>query len=421
MALPRLTVPLRRLPQATALACALLAGGAVQADDGRAGPSWSFGGYGSIGLVHADTSQADFTSSILKPNGAGYTSRTSAKVDSRLGAQATVTLDRQWSAVLQMVVEQRMDDSFRPHVEWANINYQVTPDLSVRVGRIAVPMFLAADYRKVGYANTAVRMPVEIYNQVPVTSSDGIDLNYRWQTGQLKHHTQLFYGHHNASLLDGIHMTVNGIKGLSYSAEHGAATIRLSALTARLHINLGADLFAAYRQFGPAGAAVAGQYDTADKPIGAISIGASYDPGSWYVMSEAGRMNGHSLLGKTVSAYASAGYRAGDFTPYLSYARIRAGVPTTVAGLAPEAVPAPLAPTVAALNMGLNQYLSTIPVQSTIAAGLRWDGMDNAALKLQWERVRPSAGSRGSLINQQSAFRSGHSIHVVSAVVDFVF
>ena len=54
--------------------------------------------------------------------------------------------------MLQVVSEQRLDRSYRPIVEWANIKYQATPDLSLRFGRIALPMFLAADYRKIGYA-----------------------------------------------------------------------------------------------------------------------------------------------------------------------------------------------------------------------------------------------------------------------------
>jgi hypothetical protein len=67
------------------------------------------------------------------------TRRWSTDVDSRLGAQLDATLARHWSAVLQVVGEQGLDNSYRPRVEWANIKYQATPELALRVGRIALP------------------------------------------------------------------------------------------------------------------------------------------------------------------------------------------------------------------------------------------------------------------------------------------
>ena len=74
-----------------------------------------------------------------------------------------------------LISEQRLDNTYRPRVEWANLKYQVTPELALRVGRIALPMFLTADYRKVGYAYPWVRPPVEGYGSLPISSSDGVD------------------------------------------------------------------------------------------------------------------------------------------------------------------------------------------------------------------------------------------------------
>ena len=414
---------------AAILACLLAGGGAyaqagTQADaDNRtaAGPSWHFSGFGTLGVTHADTTQADFTSTILKPEGAGYTRSWSPHVDSRLGAQASVNFNKQWSAVVQVTTEQRLDGSYRPQVEWANIKYQITPDLSVRAGRIALPMYLAADYRKIGYAYTFVRMPAEVYNAVPVTHSDGIDLNYRWQAMGIKHRTQLSFGRNDTRLIGSYRSRARGVSGLSYSAERGAAAMRISALAGRLTVNIAEDLFNAYRQFGPAGIAIADHYATVNKRTTAFSIGATYDPGNWYVTGEAGQMDTRSLFAKTTSAYASAGYRAGEFTPYLSYARIRAGVQTVVEGLPTMGLPPQMADLAGMLNAGLNAYLSFIPIQSSVGAGVRWDIMSNVAFKLQYDRLKPSDGSRGTLINQQPGFRSGQHVDAASATLDFVF
>jgi hypothetical protein len=43
------------------------------------------------------------------------------------------------------------------------------------------------------------------------------------------------------------------------------------------------------------------------------------------------------------------------------------------------------------------------------------------ALKLQYDRVTPRDGSRGSLINLEPGFQSDRAVNVTSAVLDFVF
>jgi hypothetical protein len=43
------------------------------------------------------------------------------------------------------------------------------------------------------------------------------------------------------------------------------------------------------------------------------------------------------------------------------------------------------------------------------------------ALKLQYDRVTPHHGSRGTLINLTPAFRSGQTAHVTSVALDFVY
>ena len=119
--------------------------------------------------------------------------------------------------------------------------------------------------------------------------------------------------------------------------------------------------------------------------------------------------------------YLGGGYRFDALTPYLGYARVRAHGAVSDPGLPLAALPPRLRPTAALVNAGLNSYLATIPVQSTVSAGLRWDAVENVALKAQYDRVRPTGGSRGTLINRQADFRSGETVHVASVALDFVF
>ncbi|MES2019658.1 MAG: porin [Pseudomonadota bacterium] len=406
---------------ACALAMPLLAANAACAADDPDTPLWTFGGFGSVGVVHSNYREADYVSSAFKGDGAGATHAWSTSLDSRIGAQLDVKLDKRWSGVLQVVVEQRYDRSWQPQLEWANIKYQATPDLALRAGRIALPIFLAADYRKIGFAYPWARTPVEFYGAIPITSSDGVDAAYRWRAFGAKHTTQAFYGRTDIHLTDTTSAHARAIAGLTHSVEVGATTVRVSAYTAMLNLNVVRELFDGFRQFGPQGVAIADKYDVVDKRTTGMAIGFNYDPGQWFLMAEAGIMNGHSYLAKTANKYISAGYRAGAFTPYLTYARVDARSPTVDPGLSLAGLPPPYAAAATALNANLATLLKAIPSQSTISAGVRWDLRPNMALKFQFDRVRGRDGSRGSLVNVQPGFAPGHPVSVTSAVLDFVF
>ena len=413
-----------RLPAAFA-ACVLVVclpfyAGAAEASGEPARPAWKLSGFGTLGAVYADSRSADFTASVLRADGAGHTRAWSPDVDSRLGAQLDLNLGA-WSGVLQVVSEQRLDGSYQPQLEWANIKYQLTPDLAVRAGRIALPVFLGAESRKIGYTIPWVRTPVEVYGSLPISSSDGLDATWRWNTGAVLHATQVFAGRTDQDLNNGLRIKADDIVGLSHSIEHGALSARLSAAGGRLNTAIGEELFAILPAFGPAGSALADRYAIRDKRVSMLSAGMSYDPGAWFVTAECGRTRTDSLLGGGTSVYVGAGLRRGTLTPYVGYAQVRADVPTRDPGLPLDGLPPPLAAAAGQVNAGINGFLATIPVQSTWSAGLRWDAATNIALKLQLERVRPRDGTRGALINNQPDFRPDHAVHVGSVALDFVF
>lgn len=402
--------------------CLLNVNGTAQADDTVAAPTWTFGGYGTAGLVYSSERQADYRSHALNPGDAGYTRRLSPHVDSRIGAQLTLDIDSHWSATIQLLSERSFLKSYRPTVEWANLKYRMTPDFSVRLGRISMPMFLAGDYRKVGYAMPWLRAPVEVYGALSISSSDGIDASYSWTAMGANHVTQAYFGNSAIQISDtGNYAHERQIAGLSHTITRGELTIRASAITAVQTIDLVQPLFDAFRKFGPQGAALADKYGLDHKRAVIGIVGASYDPGSWFFISEASRFNARSFVGDRTAYYATAGYRIGNVAPYLTYAKVKSNGPTRDDGLNLALLPAQAVPAAAYLNGQLNGLLSKIAVQHTASAGVRWDFASNRALKVQYDRLRPQGGSYGTLVNIQPGFKSGHPVHVLSAVLDFVF
>jgi hypothetical protein len=163
----------------------------VQGPDGS---RFAFNGFGTAGVVHSSEDKADFTANDFEPNGAGYSRSWSAGIDSLIGGQVSATLGPKLSAVLQLIVQQNYNNTYWPHVEWANIKYLFTPDFSVRMGRIVIPTFMDSDSREVGYSNPWVRPPTEVYSANPITSVDGLDASYRLHLGGVTNTLQATYG-----------------------------------------------------------------------------------------------------------------------------------------------------------------------------------------------------------------------------------
>jgi hypothetical protein len=381
---------------------------------------FSFGAFGTLGEVHSSEDRADFTSNVFAHDGAGYTRRWSGEVDSRIAGQITANFTPRLSAVVQVIVEQGSGNNYTPDLEWANLKYRFTPDFSVRVGRILLSTFLLSDSRNVGYANPWVRPPVETYSLVSITDSDGADVSYRMHIGNFLNNVSGTYGEAEPGLPTGGTATVRHLWLMSDTVEYGQATVHIAYQYSRLTVDHLDTLFVAFRQFGPQGIALADKYDLSDKPVRFFGFGATYDPGKWFLMGEWGTTDFHSVLGESTGWYASGGYRLAKFTPYLTYAALKADSETSDPGLTVSALPPSLVGPAIGLNAGLNAALGSIAVQRTLSMGTRWDFMKNLDLKVQYDYSRLGAGSPGLLTNLQPGFRPGGSVTLISVTLDFV-
>lgn len=384
-------------------------------------PNLSFDGYGTVGVVHSNEGRADFVSNRFAPEGAGHTREWSPEVDSRLGLQLTANLTPRFSSIVQVVAEQRYDDTYKPAVEWANVKFDITPELSVRAGRMVLPSFLVSEYRKVGYATPWVRPPDEIYGLSPVTNIDGIGVSYRTHFAAFTNTLRASYGRQDAKLPGGVEAEARGAVTVVDTLEWGATSLFAQYSSGHVTIDAINPLFDAFRQFGPEGEAIADRYDADDKRVGIMSIGARHDRGDWFVMGEWARSNSRTFIGDTRGWYVTGGYRYGSVTPYVTLARVRVASNTSDPGLSLAGLPPPLAAQASGLNAALNELLGTAARQKSLSLGVRWDFTRNAALKAQYDYLDLDAGSPGVLVDQQPDFRPGGSVSLFSIALDFVF
>lgn len=362
---------LKVLPLAIALAC-----GVAHADDTN--KIFSYSGFGTIGAVHSSSTDGDYVGNQHEVAGAGRTDSWSLGVDSRLGLQVNGQFTDKLSGIVQVIVQDQSNNTVSPRIEWANLQYAITPDLRVRVGRIALPTFMVSDTRLVGYSNPWIRPPLETYDLNSITNSDGADASYKMHFGSVSNTVQILDGRTSLDSYSGNGRVSRGIvakklQGITDTLEYGALTARVGMTRADLEVNL------------------APGYKIVP-PLRDFNFGIVYDPGTWFVQGEISKSQLTGLISDEKSVYVTAGYRVKNFTPYVTYSQIK-----------PEGDP----------------YLVTYD-QKTTSTGVRWDLMKNMDLKLQWDRVSLGSKNVGYFTNAQPGL-AGSTVNIVGVALDFVF
>jgi hypothetical protein len=400
--------------------------------------TFSLHGFGTLGAVYSDARDADFVGSPFQPNGAGYSQTIAPGVDSKVGLQLGVQFTGKLSAIVQVVSQHLYDNTWRPQLEWANLNYQFMPDFSIRLGRSVAAPFLVSDTALVGYTYTWIRPPPELYGELPVSNLDGLAATYVLRHGAVQQTLSISYGQTTVKFQDGGGVSARKFLQASDAAEVGFLTIRIGHTSLRATAEVpGLDmLFAGLAQFGtaasdagfPATGAQATALATTYAPwahsafaFSMDTVGVSYDPGHWLLMSEWARTTSDGLLAKSTAWYLMGGWRFGKFMPYLTTGHIASGR-DSAPGIALAGLPPPLAAAAGALDSGLTAGLRPFaPSQTSVSAGLRWDVMKDIDLKLQFDRLRLDENSAGRLTNAQPGFRAGPDVNSVSLAMDFVF
>ncbi|HUO95765.1 MAG TPA: porin [Steroidobacteraceae bacterium] len=408
---------------------------AAHADDGDP-QRFSLSGFGTLGAVHSSEHQADFTGLIAQPNGAGASHDWDWAPDSKLGLQLDMRLGERVSAVVQLVAQHQSDNDYAPRLEWANLRFQLTNDLSARIGRIALPLFMVSESRLVGYANTWLRPPLEVYNTGPITSNDGVDVSWRGDCRGFAATVQALAGHIRQQFPGGIAVDGRRILGVNATVEHEHTTLHLAYTSADFSADSAAldQLFDGYLQIGealsavpalaPAGAATlafASAYRPVDKDYASVDVGFTHDPGAWFATGEWVHEHIGSSLQDSRSAYLTLGVRWRALTPYVTWAGVT-DLPREHATLPPVQLPAPFGPALAALNEGIGDALAGYwGSEHSWSLGVRYDLTKSADLKLQLDHLSEGADSSGFLINAQPGYRRGGTVNVVGLAVDFVF
>jgi hypothetical protein len=383
---------------AVPLALALCAGTA------SAATTYDVSGFGTAGFAITDTGKADF---VRGSQPVGANSQGDVGLDSIAGIQATVHLNDMFSGTTQVLLRRLYDKGFGLDVPLAFIKAQLNKDFAVRVGRVPFPAFLVSDFRQVGYANTWIRPPVEVYGQVPLDNVDGLDMLYTGDAGPVTFNGQAFYGKTDITI-GASDVSVKKIRGVNLSGTIGPLTLRAGRVQSRLTlVSAGDALIAGLRQAGFT--ALANDLSTVDKASVFTAYGALLDWKNIIVQVEDTKSVIGGFPADTTGRYGLVGYRVGKFTPYGMYAT-RTVDSAETSNVVPQF--GPLIP----LALGVNALIAG-GEQNTTSLGLRWDAMSSVAVKFQYDHVDPRGV--GLFVNAKPGFDG--PVNVLGVAVDVVF
>ena len=370
-------------------------------------------GYGTLAGTVTDDSDYEFRSSMNQSKGArkGFDFLT----DSKLGVQAVANFNNGFSVTGQLLGQRRRVDrtgdsnsDVEVGFEWLYAQYSPTTNLDLRAGRVVLPAFMISDSRNVGYSQPWLRAPMSVYAGMPMTNLDGAQINWRIPAGSAIISVQPTYGQSSFNVSSGTPAGPLVIKdrskwtaGLNVALEYGDWMVKAGQV--RSHTP-GVDL----RLFGASLPGVT--YDLKDN---FTSAGIQFDNGTAVVMAEwarrkMGEMPLNANLGvpwdsiylgtgyagkplaKSQAFYVAGGWRFGQVLPMLAYGQTR--------------------------NMFTGEK------NREVSGSVRWDFMNNVALKAQLSRYQ--ARDTQAFVSPAAAGTPDYSnkkVNVFSVGLDFVF
>lgn len=385
------------------LALALLGAGDVVAAD-SVDQRLTVRGFGTLGMTYNETSEAEFIRDINQLDGPANS--WSHDVDTRLGLQLGWLFNSQLDAVVQGVSRYNHEGRYDPQLTWAFLRYAPDAGKQLRLGRVALDMYMLADSRDVGYSYLWVRPPVDYYGVRHITHIDGGDMTLKYPLGRGLLWGKLYAGIADEKIsggLDGVVFDAQGTRVYGGHLNYQWDAWHLQLGTTELQYQL--DASTEYMQaiqfaefFDPALAQV---LKDIIKPVDMqiTSLGLAYDRGRLYVQAMASHLNRPGNEFDIDSAFVTLGYRMQPITPYLSLSGSRTdGVKLR--------------------DLGLNVDGESGLTQQTFSLGARYDLSHNLALKTQLDLI--NVDQAGFLWRDVESDWDGKA-RVLSVNLDFIF
>lgn len=421
----------RGLPFLIGTLLALLAGNAV-ADLGTDRVRVS--GFGTAALTFGGDEYLGFRRDLYREG--LFDHDASLFADSILGLQVDARLTDDIDGTVQLVGKDRAEDSLEDAVEWAFLRYRLSPDWTLRAGRMGFDIYMLSEYRSLGFSYLWTRPPVEFYGPVAFDSFDGVDITYSTQVGDGTMRAKLYSGKTKNNFL--VLGTLQEIKlqpiyGASLSWESDRWQLRLSVAPNRIDDNLQVfpgteplvEILQGLSPFWPDTQRYIERMVVDDPYVYYYAAGVSFNDKPWVVQSEIAYVDADlGMFPAMVNGYLSVGHQFGETTLF--------GMVSTVQEEGDREVlsPAPVYPfpgmemlnaQLAMMQQGMQTLFDATHLnQTTYSTGLRWDVRYDLALKMQLDHSRVDAYASG-LWDRSTTPAKDRALNTFSINLNYVF
>lgn len=381
-------------------------------------PDISFSGFGTVGYAVLDDEHAEYRTGEAQD---GADKDGSFEVDSRFGLQIDAVFTPAFSATVQGIVREAEDGDPEPQLEWGFFRWLASDNITLRLGRMSLPVYALSDYREVGYAYPWLRPPEDVYSQIPLRRFDGADLtiDFEWKRTFIR--WQLFAGQAREKIFEDLEPDTRNSLGASLVVERGPATVRLSHVSADVDIdsnNVNVSQvragIAQAQALVPSLSAIASDFAGERVPLTFTGVALNLDFNRLFIEVEYSQRRVDSWVSDVNGVSLAMGTRLGKIRPYLHISSLeepegdrRIDLPDNV-GLD-------------ALETGINRFYEPRD-QQTVGIGARWDISDQLAFKAQLDRIsREEIGISLLRLNADDGNDLGNDVTLYSVALDFIF
>lgn len=288
-------------------------------------------------------------------------------IDSRLGLQFSGNINDRMSATAQLIARGRGGNE-NIITDWAFVSIAAHKDLQIRTGKLKFPTFLISDYYEVGYAYPWIRPPQELYSLNPITTLVGVDALYTVPVGKANLLLQPYVGSNRGST------TVSGMQGpafAGYGLSAGDAITFDAPVLAGINAVLNFD-FGSFRAGYLQAEVDQAAFGIDGEKAGFASVGMTIDWRNVVVYAEyADRdVEEKAIAGAFPDqrgGYVTLGYRFDRLLPHVTYAVMDEGKDESALALK----------------------------QTSTAVGLRYEFLDGASLKFEYQMIDPDKDNTG--------------------------
>lgn len=304
------------------------------------------------------------------PTVAVYEEEWSFKPDSKFGLQFSADLTEGLSATAQLVG--RGADDFDAGFEWAYLSYELNEHWTVQAGKKRLPLYYYSDFFDVSYAYLWVRPPADNYTW-QIFNYTGINAQFNYQLSDWTVSGNIYTGREDddSNKLLSDYFFKEPVREIWENIIGGVLSLNRDWLDLRL-------TYMTYENRRFISDQPRPWNNGTDTRRGKfMGFSANIDYNNWILLSEVNRL---TLEGDDLDTYlVSAGYRIGQWTPYVVY----------------------------------SDFDATGEVHDTTSVGVRWDFHNSAAFKLQFDKV-------DDLIDADHAGVAGDS-KAITFGIDLVF